>query len=136
MSRLTGLQSNGKDYRFERQFVKGSVLSDEECLQNIANKLGQKENDDEELGIDSHILFQALRNGIYVAYTISRENDSYYELEFGKCSNAKIIFIDSWRIKIADLTEFEIRLEDNHYEEINFADYGKTWALTREELEK
>lgn len=76
-------------------------------------KLGQLEDIEEELGIDLAILFKAfkaLKNGFY------DENEEYHHF-----SN---LFIDN--IEIFD-----------SYEKVSFnlKDYGKTWALTKEELE-
>lgn len=78
------------------------------------NKLGKLEDIEEELGIDLITLFKALKNGVYVRYT----ND---EIEH--------------RI-VAGIEEENITLCIKESKEcyMYFDEYGKTWALTKEEL--
>ena len=92
------------------------------------DKLGKLEDIEEELGIDLITLFKALRNGIW----------TNQEQWYGDEKQGKIRF-------------FQVRLllEENAIgciynsmwkgEEVirtlYFKDYGKTWALTKEELE-
>lgn len=79
-------------------------------LDPIVNKLGQLEDIEEELGIDLMTLFKALREGFVDG------NGEYHHF-----SN---LFVDN--IEIFD-----------SYEKVSLylKDYGKTWALTKEELE-
>ena len=75
----------------------------------IFNKLHDLENIEEELGIDLVILLKALKNGIYV-----KDNDL---LTFPCLSvKGKMLFT------MPTMRMFELK------------DYGKTWALTKEEL--
>lgn len=111
-----------KDYDIDRCNF-GRITDD-----MIFNKLGKLEDIEEELGIDLIILFKALRNGIW----------TNQEQWYGDEKQGKIRF-------------FQVRLllEENAIgciynsmwkgEEVirtlYFKDYGKTWALTKEELE-
>lgn len=89
-----------------------------ELIENAIDKLGQLEDIEEELGIDLFILFKALTEGMYVR-------------------NEKMAMIYDINLK-------EKRFESGcfndygmeEYEYYYFKDYGKTWALTKEELEK
>ena len=94
-------------------------------------KLGQLEDIEEELGIDLITLFKALKEGFYgTSYGTSKEEKhfvSYYELSDIdiKKYDGKIAFI--YYLGNMSYSDFIVyKLED----------YGNTWALTREELEK
>lgn len=86
--------------------------------QDVFVKLGQLEDIEEELGIDLITLFKALKNGIYVV----EENDNYIVED-------NIRSIENWKDGWGITTNME-KLE------LLFSEYGKTWALTREELEE
>lgn len=81
------------------------------------DKLGKLEDIEEELGIDLIALFRALNDGIYVI----EDNDNYV-VEDG------IRSIEHWGCGWGITTDMESL-------ELLFKDYGKTWALTKEELE-
>ena len=90
-------------------------------------KLGKLEDIEEELGIDFITLFKALKNGIYLKFGSEKITGVYYEhrailpRHFDK--DYKGYFID---------LQLELSINFNFY----FKDYGKTWALTKEELEE
>lgn len=89
-----------------------------EHLEKVYTKLGQLEDIEEELGIDLITLFKALKQG-YIYYPINCPNDCYkYKIE---CIYMK----PRMHLYVADGV-------GGCYME----DYGKTWALTKEELEK
>lgn len=74
-------------------------------------KLGQLEDIEEELGIDLITLFKALKNGFYAEHRYIQQ--------------CYICFIDGeWAI---------VNLKNDEWWLLK--DYGKTWALTKEELE-
>lgn len=77
------------------------------------NKLGQLEDIEEELGIDLVTLFKALKNGIY-----TKENLDNYPYACLLRNDMVLVLFD-------DVYKHEYLLKD----------YGKTWALTKEELE-
>lgn len=103
----------------------GSNLLDDECLcrelsfdemnemTECFNKLGKLEDLEEELGIDLVTLFKALKNGIW----IYDDGNPYFT------SRIKL----SWHLDAiyCDTSDIYVLLKD----------YGKTWALTKEELE-
>lgn len=83
----------------------------------IVGKLGKLEDFEEELGIDLITFLNALKNGVYAEvldtkcfYTINKIS---FKSKFFECINEIGLIIY-----------------------INFNDYRKTWALTKEELEK
>lgn len=87
-------------------------------IKNAIDKLGQLEDIEEEFGIDLFILFKALTEGMYVR-------------------NEKMAMIYDINLKEK---RFESRCFNDYgveeYEYYYFKNYGKTWALTKEELEK
>ena len=108
-------------------------------------KLGQLENIEEELGIELITLLKALKNGCWI-------RKGFY----GTCYlEGKAIFIPSEYLHLNLYDYYTERknedsyeesesqealcLFDMYYEDINniarVRDYGKTWALTKEELE-
>lgn len=92
-----------------------------EYIKKIIDKLEQLEDIEDELGIDLITLFRAIYNGVYYI----KNNQIAYEKTIGLCNE---------NINIADRPKFT-RLYVNHIY-VLFSDYGKTWALTREELEE
>ena len=100
----------------------------------IFNKLGQLEDIEEENGLDLITLFKALKDGFYIKYNdkiVHIFPDKHITINFWyKTINVFIppkFFIDCK--KGADY------LSETIDEEYWFKDYGKTFALTREELE-
>lgn len=94
-------------------------IHDGVCYQDCVNKVGEYEDIEKELGIDIITLFKAIQRGFY--YSVEYED----ELEEGyfKLNNTSMqIDFD----KKAFIIEHQIF--------IYFKDYGKTWALTKEEL--
>lgn len=90
--------------------------------QLLKDKLGQLEDIEDELGIDLITLFKALKNGCF-----AKETFDY----MGK-TQTQIIFTEFTYLYYTDdigAYFIHIRTKD-HY----LKDYGKTWALTKEEL--
>ena len=87
----------------------------------IFNKLGKLEDIEEQLKIDLITLFKALKKGIFVAYDSS----------FGMANKPKIKITKDTATGICYRNKKWYIQED----ETLIKDYGKTWALTREELE-
>ena len=85
-------------------------------------KLCQLEDIEEELGIDLDTLFKALKNGIWIKDTI---------LEKGEIKNILFFY--------EDISLYKDRLfacpVDIYDKRVCIYNYGKTWALTKEELE-
>ena len=100
-------------------------LKDEELSTKLdsIHKLGQLEDIEEELGIDLLTLFKALKNGCF-----AKETFDY----MGK-KQTQIIFTEFTQLYYAnDLDDYLIHIRTRDY---YLKDYGKTWALTKEELE-
>lgn len=96
-------------------------LKDEELSTELdsLHKLGQLEDIEEEIGIDLIILFKALKNGIY-----------------WKDDNGKFYYFDL-KGSVLDFNEKMIvdnPIDDVYGETFLLKEYGKTWALTKEEL--
>jgi len=90
--------------------INEEVICNGNRVDNALKKLGQLEDIEEELGIDLITLFKALKKGFY-----SKDG------EYHHFSN---LFFDSEEI-------YDGYNNVDYY----FKDYGKTWALTKEELE-
>ena len=88
-------------------------------------KLGKYEDIEEELGIDLTTLFKALKNGYWykknnnIVCAKSTIGHTYMHCLY-LCDNG-------WYINTNDMYDYTI--------DIALKDYGKTWALTKEELE-
>lgn len=112
--------------KLEGEFFENQTLAiDGEAI----DKLGQLEDIEEELGIDLMVLFKALKNGIYASMYGGKPNNTFNE----------IIFIEPKSFKLCTHTHQTCLYyewgwpgpEANCY---YLNDYGKSWALTEEEL--
>lgn len=130
MNRLTkDLRNQYKDYWYREDLEQ---VCDREKI--VLTELGQLEDIEDELGIYLITLFKALNKGFYIKYNnkiVHIHPDKHITINFWyKTINVFIppkFFIDCK--KGTDYSNEEI---DEEYE---FEDYGKTWALTKEELE-
>lgn len=129
MNRLTkDLRNQYKDYWYREDLEQ---VCDKEQI--VLTKLGQLEDIEEELGIDLTTLFKALNKGFYIKYNnkiVHIPPDKNITVNFWyNIINVSIppkFFIDCK--KGTDYLSEEID------EEYWFKDYGKDWALTKEEL--
>ena len=102
----------------------GFYYDTDECIvSNCSQKLGPLEDIEEEISIDLTLLFKALKNGVYY---------------FG--NQGQLIHDYVWLINnyISTGVPDKISFSFMTFSEkliLVFKDYGKTWALTREELE-
>ena len=104
-------------------------------LNDCIEKLGQLEDIEDELGIDLITLFKALKNGFYIKYKgniVHIFPDKHITINFWY----KIINVFIPPKFLIDCKKRTHCLTETIDEEYWFKDYGKTWALTREELEK
>lgn len=131
-------------------YGKSWALTEEELEEKASpatiSKLNQIENIEKELDIDVVILFKALRNGFYykkdnkIFYTRNIINVHKYLIEVKPIYSVKETTLET--CYYGDSAGKEKPLMDGHYWDWktsntwSFEDYGKTWALTREELEK
>lgn len=103
-------------YKSNGEYLADSYI--DEAMIAFIDKLGQLEDIEDELGIDLITLFKAYTNGFYV----KGENDKQY-IDFENSLNAiafkngEMFYGHKWS-----------------YQYVNLKDYGKTWALTKEEL--
>lgn len=131
MERLTKLDKYGQPYTNEKINCRNLVSKDGINYQYVGyvdnfkafdgkpiEKLSKLEDLEDDLGIPLEVLFKALKDGIYV-----QGEDEDGHLYITKLENYKI-GLDWCKVsKSWGLSAFATK------------DYGKTWALTREELE-
>lgn len=104
-------------------------------------KLGQLEDIEDELGIDLTTLFKALKNGCWIKHKKTWETKykiEYFEPdEFAICFHNDMIMFCQVRY-YGDESGWgrSIEIEGDYHETHYFgtSNYGKTWALTKEEL--
>ena len=97
----------------DKYFYKSMPYQDNFYIAKVVTKLGHLEDIEEELGIPLEVLLKALKDGVWVKGDKWIYN--YKVLDFG-------LSIQEWAIYNDDFFR-------------STKDYGKTWALTREELE-
>ena len=118
MNRLTNKQCYSyEDFVFS---LRNKLITPSEIDNAIYKKLKSLEDIEEELGIDLITLFKALKYGFYFKYKnkIISSNNYLFQITV----NIK----DNW---IFDIVDYYLSLLS-----IKLKDYGKTWALTKEEL--
>ena len=81
---------------------------------------------EKELGIDLITLFKALKHGVYYK-VINKDSPNYGKIFFDK------YVLWGWNI---DSDGNYFAMMQSQMQTFNLKDYGKTWALTKEELEK
>lgn len=135
MERLTKLDKYGNPYTNEKINCRNLVSKDGVNYQFVElengvnaydgkpiDKLYAIENIEQELGIPLEVLFKALKEGIYRLYEEFEDEPPYiYYLAVDLCyddANEK-----EWCLVGLTNTPYYLK------------DYGKTWALTKEELE-
>ena len=134
MNRLTK-KSNSTLKAIEYQLIdEKENLDANEGIKKIpvlaTNKLGVLEDIEEELGIDLITLFKALKDGINVYY----EGEERYQFH----NNLRLEYHKTLGWGLVDIygsicrNDMPMKLDMEFYE---LKDYGKTWALTKEELE-
>ena len=107
-----------------RLTYKNSDAYDSRHATACINKLGQLEDIEEELDIDLATLFKALKNGVYFKYIFIDKHSGIIELiEFSD-------FVDI--CYDPDTNEWFIDIKGQSHNTTK--NYGKTWALTKEEL--
>lgn len=95
------------------------------------NKLGLLEDIEEELEIEISILNKARKNGIWVRL-LDYTKPTFIKINFNVCDvNFDKHLLDVRRIFLYPNSPHALIGGHTYY----FKDYGKTWALTKEELE-
>lgn len=135
MERLTQLDKYGHPYTNENINCRNLVSEDGITYKYVGyvdnfkafdgkpiDKLSKLEDIEQELGIPLELLFKALKDGIYRLYEEFEDEPPYiYYLAVDLCYD--------------DANEKEWCLVGSTNTPYYLKDYGKTWALTREELE-
>ena len=113
--------------RLEGVFFKNQVLAiDGKAI----DKLGKLEDLESKLGIDLITLFKALKNGFY-----TKSNNG---IKFWKEDDKHFVYVRDLKYDIeicCEECENAIGAVPTMFLERSTKDYGKTWALTKEELE-
>ena len=133
MNRLTKVVSIHND---EPEFYEANIdlypkmmgYEYQQAEMDCINKLGQLEDIEEELGIDLITLFKALKGRIYSIHPKMRKICLIIFHVFYYCGNQWVIGCHSmeWNAEENSCDNWDCFLKD----------YGKTWALTREEIEE
>lgn len=134
MSRLT--EKNDERYDFSPSNFTGNDLSNyyselEIAIAKMLLKVGQLEDIEAELGIDLRTLLKALRNGVYV-------NNEHFYRGLDEEQNETIQLFECRLLdglKGIGIIHTSLSKGREVIREYTFEDYGKTWALTREELQ-
>lgn len=87
----------------------------------LETKLSKYKDIEDELGIDLLTLFEALKSGIYLV-------DTDVLTKKTKIVKTKVDELHYWGVK-----NYRFWIEE-YATDINIIGYGKTWALTKEEL--
>lgn len=124
MDRLTERVDMTHEYEYG---ANGFCCTDAEQLIKVYDKLGRLEDIEDKLGVDIVRLYKALtRNIIYYKNEISNEIDEC------ECVYSSITKYEN------NIYAFMLLIKKLNNEEsymVATIDYGKTWALTKEELE-
>lgn len=94
-----------------------------DCLQELQEVVDEYKSVEEELGIDLITLFEALKNGVYW-----KGSGIFSPKKIG------IYFEEKPELDIENKMLRHILYQHN-FDNVKIKDYGKTWALTKEELE-
>lgn len=129
-----------KSTKFVNAYEWNRELPTKTFVQLGMNKLGQLEDIDEELGIDLITLFKVTVQGIYVKVNALNAKWTYVypeKIYFHRSvwsgydyENNKEVVVGKWMYMECKIDNFKKPIIIKSYE------YGKTWALTKEELEK
>lgn len=96
----------------------------EGCIKLGEEKLFALENIEDELGIELVTFHKALKNGVYYK-VIDKSSANYGKIFFDR------YVLWGWN-RNSDGTYFAMM--QSQWQSFNLKDYGKTWALTEEEL--
>jgi hypothetical protein len=118
MERLTKKNDGSGSYtQFGDKYIPNHNIRHKQCVE----KLGKLEDIEQELGIPLEVLFKALKKGKVWACENSLWGYSYHNV-VGFNLNEVIL-----QSKVCSYSDCDW--------DIDLKDYGKTWALTKEELE-
>ena len=131
MIRLTKKNNGtGSWTQFGDKYLPAHNIKHKQCV----NKLGQLEDIEEENGLDLITLFKALKDGFYIKYNnkiVHIFPNKHITINFWH-KTINVFIPPKFFIDCKKGTDY---LSETIDEEYWFKDYGKTFALTREELE-
>ena len=103
--------------------LRHSSISANKCW----DKLGQLEDIEEEINFDLITLFKALKNGVCYKNRQGQIKKDLPHLNYNKPTHR-------WYLEIGWADRWIADKENGWWYPLEFKDYGKTWALTEEEL--
>ena len=121
------LFKNLKDIDENKYFLKVDGKSYEDTIEIVTDKLGELEDIEDELGIDLVTILTALTTG----YVFWKYDNFIYKVQVESITNC-CLKVNTWYYVSSNKNGKRYGDEFT----ISFKDYGKTWALTREELER
>ena len=129
--------------RYTNTSANGCVVLDNDSIDKAVLKLREIEDIEEELGVDFITLYKALKNGIWTrggfySYVLRDEPHFVEKPEIGIEEvymelNAKTGRFDVMEENAPCIYEYD---EEEIECVTRLKDYGRTWALTKEELEE
>lgn len=119
MNRLTKDLNTPHDDTTYADIVKDCV--DRENI--VLTKLKHFEDIEDEINGDLEVLFKALKNGLYYKFRVEDKNISKMKFPMLRMIDNELCLISP---KWIQATWMNVKVKD----------YGKTWALTKEELEE
>lgn len=118
MKRLTEKYDDNSGYGVKEEYAYEQTLHiDIGAYYNCVDRLGELEDIEEKLGIDLVTLFKALTSDVYL----------YHNDKLTKCEQAPLLLCFDGNYCL----EYHF---NNDIEQVYLKDYGKTWALSKEEL--
>ena len=102
--------------RLTKTFRNGECHTLRTSVAPYYKKLSQHEDIEEELGVELETIFDALKNGAYIKGYSTKQDVCLKKSELG-----------GFKLYLCPLDIYE--------DYVYTVDYGKTWALTKEELE-
>lgn len=127
----------------DKYYYKSMPNQDNLYINKVVTKLGKLEDIEEELGIPLEVLFKALKEGVwtkassYSCFLCSEPTfikGLYLHIGYYDYTQYDNYDYDGYFSENDALCIFEMHYED-HHSVTRIKDYGKTWALTKEELE-
>lgn len=142
ISALNYLEKEIKEYKYKKCGIHNSIFDkcNIQVLKNSIEKQQQYKAVEDELGIGLITLYKALTKGFYVKDTSQK---GVITITFIPKQNTRLVAHGAGWLIIDNQHEYERAIGLNDLElmsrwqgwQVKAKDYGKTWALTREELE-
>lgn len=128
MSRLTKKDKNGYEVKGDNPNTSIAMY-----ISMGIQKLGQLEDIEEELGIDLITLFKALKQNMWYKHYDKEYNETW--IWDAHCYMKPLLNVYSKTIEIKEYVDNAGGYWYVDKDVVYLKDYGKTWALTKEELQ-